>query len=170
MFYLFRLTIIRFPLSAFLNPGNRLSFCKISQEIKGYKVQIKMMPSFQSRSLFLLHQTSTCYKYNSRFWNFSGNGKKKIFAMISPLRFAFETTKFSSGAMSQINNKQRIVSQEFIPFTQTNDIIFFMITKCVPCFNGTLLTKVVHKIAASIFFLKIEQQLWEYWFHPIHLP
>ena len=120
------------------------------------------MPSFQSRSLFLLHQTSTCYKYNSRFWNFSGNGKKKIFAMISPLRFAFETTKVSSGAMSQINNKQTIVSQEFIPFTQTNDIIFFMITKCVPCFNGTLLTKVVHKIAASIFFLKIEQQLWEY--------
>ena len=79
VFYLFRLhndnSISHdqfYTLPAIPKTGNCLSFCKISQDIKGFKG-----PSFPSRSLFLLHQTptSSSYKNNSRFRNFSENGK-----------------------------------------------------------------------------------------------
>ena len=97
---------------------NCLSFCKISQHIKGLKVQIKTIPStsFPSStdSLFLFRQTptSSSYKNNSGFGTFRETGKsgktlknnkkkkkKTNFAKISRLPFAAETTKLPSGAI-----------------------------------------------------------------------
>ena len=54
---------------------NCLSFCKVSQDIKELKVQIKTIPSFPSRSLFLLRPPEGATKTTPVFGTFWETGK-----------------------------------------------------------------------------------------------
>ena len=84
----FLTTDFQSTLPAFPKPWNCLSFCKISQHIKGLKVQIKTIPSIFTTIYFFpkhirftistspdTHQQQLQKQF--RFRNFSGNGKNR---------------------------------------------------------------------------------------------